>query len=132
MLYDANNLAFVLDEQGQGMKDFERTFAAALEYNGCQTLAQALEIGASVRDYKIIPADTVRDFAIRELEERGIAPEIQRAIDLEGYGKYLLSERGYRLADGGNVFVGRNSQPMKRPVFHAKTPDKTKRSSPTR
>ena len=132
LLDDAVNLALMLDEHGQGMEDFERKLAAALEYDNCRTLPEALETGSSIYEYEIVSAGAVRDFAEKALEKNGISPKIRSAMDLEGYGKWLLDERGYRPARGGSVFVRRNSRSAPRPCVHEKIPKKPKKRAPSR
>ena len=71
LIYDGQNLGFALDERGQGMPQFMEKFAAALEYEGCRTLADAVDISQNLSCYSFISESDFHDYAMRELQRRG-------------------------------------------------------------
>ena len=114
LIYDGNDLGFVLDERGQGMPDFEQRFHAAMEYEGCTTLKKALDISQNLRCYDLVPVDKVEAFAKGELAKQGFdaraSPTLAQCMDYTGYGKALLEQQGYQLTGAGDAYVRRNDQ----------------------
>ena len=114
LIYDGNDLGFVLDERGQGMPDFEERFSAAMEYEGCTTLKKALDISQNLRCYDLVPIGDVEKFAKKELEKQGFdvhaSPALAQCIDYIEYGESLLERQGYLLTGAENAYVRRNDQ----------------------
>ena len=112
LIYDGQNLGFILQEQNQGQKGFLQTYLWALEHEGCTTLPAALDLSQSLHHYKIVTADQLRDFALEEL--RAVVGEAEPAagcFDLERYGRDLLKQKGYtQTADGGAYILGPHAQ----------------------
>ena len=132
LLYDANNMGFILEERGQGAPDFREKFAAALEYENCATLADAVSIGENARSYGIVKVENLRSFAAKRLEDGGVPPEMRAAVNLEGYGKrLLLLDCGFRKSRDGKLFVGRADRLKERDAPRPAR-GKTKKSQPTR
>ena len=131
LLFDANNLGFILEERGQGAPDFREKFAAALEYENCATLADAASIGDDVSSYDIVKVENLRRFAKEELQNRGVPPEMHDAVNLEAYGERSLLDRGYRKSRDGTLFVGRADRLKERDAPQP-TREKRKKAQPTR
>ena len=131
LLYDANNMGFILEERGQGAPDFREKFAAALEYENCATLADAVSIGDNVSSYEIVRVENLRRFAKEELQNRGVPPEMHDAVSLEAYGERLLLDRGYRKIRDGTLFVGRADRLKERDAPQP-TREKRKKTQPIR
>ena len=131
LLYDANNMGFLLEERGQGAFDFRETFSAALKYENCSTLAEAVSIGENLSSYDIIKAENLPEFARKELENSDVPPEIREAVNLEQYGRRLLLGRGYRESQYWTLFVGRPDCAAERDA-QRRTPKKKKKAEPTR
>lgn len=114
LIYDGNNLGFVLDERGQGMLDFEERFAAALEYEHCHTLKLALDISQNLNCYEIVSAKEVQEYAREELEKTGFrprdAPEIDECFDYQKYGEELLEQQGFELNAAESTYIRRTGQ----------------------
>lgn len=112
LIYDGNDLGFLLDEQGQGMPHFNEKFHAALAYEKCTRLGAALDIGQNLRCYDFVPKEEVEAFVEKNLESRGIeagnASLISECMDRESYGKYLLTHQGYQLHTASGSFIRRN------------------------
>ena len=112
LIYDGQNLGFILQEQNQGQKGFLQTYLWVLEYAHCTTLPAALDLAQSLHHYKIVTADKLRDFALEGL--RAVVGEVEPAagcFDLERYGRDLLKQKGYtQTADGGAYILGPRAQ----------------------
>ena len=107
LLYDANNMGFLLEEHFQGAPDFQEKFAAALEYEHCATLADAVSIGDDASSYEVVKVENLRSFAEKRLDESGVLPEIRAAVNPEKYGERLLLDSGFHKSRDGRLFVGR-------------------------
>ena len=108
LIYDGQNLGFILQEQNQGQKGFLQTYLWALEHEGCTTLPAALDLSQSLHHYKIVTADQLRDFALEEL--RAVVGEAEPAagcFDLERYGRDLLKQKGYTQTADGCAYIAR-------------------------
>ena len=113
LIYDGQNLGFILQEQDQGQKDFLRTYLWALEHEHCTTLPGALDVAQGLHHYKIVPTDKLRDFAEAELRaaQGKLNPAVASCFDLERYGRDLLKQRGYtQTTDGGAYILGPRAQ----------------------
>ena len=131
LLYDANNMGFLLEERGQGAPGFREKFAAALKYENCSTLAEAVSIGDDLSSYDIVKAENLREFAAKELKNSGVPPEMCGAVNLERYGERRLLGMGYRKSGDGTLFVGRPDCTAERNA-QRRTPKKKKKAEPTR
>ena len=108
LIYDGQNLGFILQEQNQGQKGFLQTYLWALEHEGCTTLPAALDLSQSLYHYKIVTADQLRDFTLEEL--RAVVGEAEPAagcFDLERYGRDLLKQKGYTQTADGCAYIAR-------------------------
>ena len=96
LIRDGNDLGFLLEEQGQGMPDFMEKFTAALEYENCHRLQEALDIAQNLHCYDFMRADDVGAFGKRELEKRGgfKNPLLRDCMDTVGLGEALLEQQG--------------------------------------
>lgn len=110
LVFDGNNLGFILDERGQGAENWLDRFAAALEYEGCHTLRFALDISQNLDCYEWVPCDGLEDFAARHLRSCGVSEDLIRSgcINLEGYAEDLLETSGYMLTSDESAYVTRN------------------------
>lgn len=70
LIRDGNDLGFLLEEQGQGMPDFMERSTAALEYEGCHRLKEALDI-ANLNCYDLMQADGIELYGEEELKKLG-------------------------------------------------------------
>ena len=111
LIYDGQNLGFALDERGQGMPYFMEKFAAALEYEGCCTLADAVDISQNLSCYDFIPEEGLHDYAMRELQQRGYfhgESFLADCFDFELYAADLLEHRGFLLTKDEKSYITRN------------------------
>ena len=112
LIYDGNDLGFLLDEQGQGMPHFNEKFHAALAYEKCTRLGAALDIAQNLRCYDFVPKEEVESFTEKYLESRGIEAGhmslLSECMDRESYGRYLLAQQGYQQHAASGSFIRRN------------------------
>lgn len=122
LIYDGNDLGIMLDERGQGIADFEAKVAAALQYEGCRTLAFALDIIQNLGCYDYQPCEHFREIAIRDLTGRGVPMSLIESgcVDLEEYALDLLDEKGYVMTDDEGAFIGRNNREF---IYEHSSPD---------
>lgn len=109
LVYDGQNLGFVLDERGQGMQNFMELYEAALEYEDCGTLAEALDIAESLNRYELVPVSGLREYAETALKKKGVtlSDTAAAAFDYEGFAAQELEGRGYYLREGEKSYVGK-------------------------
>lgn len=112
LIRDGNDLGFLLDEQGQGMPDFMERFTAALEYEGCHRLKEALDIAENLNCYDLMQADGIELYGKEELKKLGVFQDstLQDCIDAAGFGEALLEQRGYRLNAAETAYIRRNDR----------------------
>ena len=108
LIYDGQNLGVLLDEQGQGMRDFDAQFAAAMEYENCYQLNAAVQIAQNLSNYVYVPEHKLHDYAVEELQERGLLEKVRNISEHFNYEEYavnLLEQQGYRQTSDGLGFV---------------------------
>ena len=114
LIYDGNDLGYVLQEQGQGEPHFLEKFRAALEYEQCHELKLALDIASNLNCYDYCPASDVERFGEEVLQKQGETvfrdPVLQRGIDLKTYGEAQLEQQGYLLNTAETGYIRSNVQ----------------------
>ena len=114
LIYDGNDLGYVLQEQGQGEPHFLEKFRAALEYEQCHELKLALDIALNLNCYDYCPASDVERFGEEVLQKQGETvfrdPVLQGGIDLKAYGEVQLEQQGYLLNTAETGYIRRNGQ----------------------
>ena len=111
LIYDGQNLGFALDERGQGMQHFMEKFAAALEYEDCRTLADAVDISQNLSCYNFIPEEGFHDYAMRELQRRGYfhgESSLADCFDFEVFAADMLEHQGFLLTKDEKSYITRN------------------------
>lgn len=131
LIDDANNMGFILEERGRSEPGFKEEFAAALEYENCETLGEALEIEDNLYHYRTVRTESLRDVAKKELEKGNFPQSLRFAIDMEAYGERLLLDSGFRKSRDGTLFVGRADRLKERDAPQP-TREKRKKPQPTR
>ena len=114
LIQDGNDLGVVLEEQGQGMPDFMPKFLAALDFEDCQSLKQALDISQNLACYDFVKDADVAGYAKQELKSKGVeeldAPDVDHCIDYKSCGAEFLAMKGYVLTGDESGYVRRNQQ----------------------
>lgn len=120
LIRDSQNLGVALDEQGQGMPHFMEKFLAALEFNNCRLLCEALDISQNLGCYDFAEADNLEKTAAEHLEKAGVPDAVIREgyFDLKEYGAALLAKNGFTLTASGNS-IRRNENPFIREFSEA-------------
>lgn len=110
LVFDGNNLGFILDEQGQGEPDYMDRFAAALELENCRTLRLALDIAQNLHCYDWISSESLESHAISALLGHGVKANLIQSgvIDLKRYAEALLETSGYMAVNGETGYVRRS------------------------
>ena len=70
LIYDGQNLGFILQEQNQGQKGFLQAYLWILEYEHCATLPAALDLAQNLNRYQVVRADQLQDMARMDLRVR--------------------------------------------------------------
>lgn len=109
LVYDGQNLGFVLDERGQGMENFMELYVGALQYEDCVSLAEALDIAENLNRYDFVPMGDLREYARIELKNRGIEfpPLAARVFQYEEYAAQCLQENGFVLNTAEDAYIGK-------------------------
>lgn len=109
LIYDGQNLGFVLDERGQGMENFMELYAGALQYEDCASLAEALDIAENLNRYDFVPMGDLRKYARKELKNRGIElpPLAAGVFHYEEYAAQCLQENGFVLNTAEDAYIGK-------------------------
>ena len=117
LIYDGQNLGFILQEQNQGQKGFLQTCLWALEYEGCTTLPAALDLAQNLNRYQVVRADQLQDMARMDLRVRlgCVDRALSGCIDLERYGLDLLRKKGYTLTEDGCAYIARQQTQSQAP-----------------
>lgn len=109
LIYDAEILGFFLDERGQGVPGFLERYAAALEYEDCGSLKEALDIAENLHLYHRVPVGRLREYAEKELEKEGVKlqPVTAEAFNYKRYAEYKLDTQSYYLCEDGSAYIGK-------------------------
>jgi hypothetical protein len=115
LIYDGQNLGVILDEQGQGTPFFREKVLAALEYEGCRLLVDALDICQNLDCYDCIPTTDFAALGKAQLQKSGVLESIVEAgcFDLEKCGSLLMEDEGY-ITTGNGYCIRRNEKPFQR------------------
>jgi hypothetical protein len=109
LIYDGNNLGFVLDERGQGLHNFMELYKAALEYEVCTTITEALDIAEDLSRYELVPLSGLKDYAMEELKKRDVklSDMTASAFDFEGYATELIEQKGFIFSEDGQAYISK-------------------------
>lgn len=112
LVFDGNNLGFILDERGQGAEHWMDRFAAALEYEGCRSLRFALDISQNLACYDWVSCERLKEFAADHLRSCGVSEELVCSgyIQMKSYAEDLLETSGFMLTCDESAYVVRNTR----------------------
>ena len=107
LVYDGNNLGFLLDERAQGMADYDQKLAAAMEYENCRTLRDVIGCAEEIGRFSFIMGDKLEDYARSELVKTGVPEALidGGVFDLKGFAEDSLESSGYRLDCTERVYL---------------------------
>ena len=111
LIYDGQDLGFVLNERSQGSEYFTEKFAAAIALEKCATLKEVLDAAENLGYYDFVPESELGIIATEELLKQNIPPNLidSGAINLAEYANSLLRDRGYeRMLSDSYIRRGEN------------------------
>lgn len=124
LVRDGNNLGFLLDERGQGERNFLEKYHAVLTYENCHTLPLALDLGQNLSCYDFLPAGDIAQIGRDALAGHGSGDGdpliLFDCIDYRAYGASLLEQSGYNYNADRTFFIRRNGQ---EPRFERTSPE---------
>ena len=114
LIYDGNDLGYLLQEQGQGERGFLEKFRTALEYERCHDLRLALDIAENLNCYDFCPASEAEKMGketIKRWDGRLDGdPILAGHVDWKAYGGMVLEQDGYELNAAGTSYIRRNGR----------------------
>ena len=115
LIYDGQNLGAILDERGQGDPNYLEWFFAALEFENCRRLDDAVSIAENLRDYEVVSVDTFVDNITQELSRQAWAKAgdgVKGCFDYTAYAAALAEQKGYCLTDDGQNYIKKRDSPQ--------------------
>ena len=115
LIYDGQNLGFLLNERGQGSPDFLERFAAALEFESCRRLSDAVNIADGLSGYDIISRDKFLDNVTEELSKQAWAKggdAVKGCFDYAAYAAALAEQQGYQATDDECYYIRKRDSPV--------------------
>lgn len=108
LVYDGQSLGIMLDERGRGSPDYLDRLFAALDYEYCHRLDEAVRIAEGLSSYDIISRDKFLDGAMRELSKQPWAKGgegVKNCFDYVAYANALAEQQGYSVTDDEQFFI---------------------------
>ncbi len=115
LVYDGQELGIMLDERGQGNPNFLERFTAALEFESCRRLADAVNIAGSLSGYDCISRDKFLDKVTEELSGQAWAKggdAVKGCFDYAAYAAALAEKRGYQTVDDKRYYIRKRDSPI--------------------
>ena len=96
-----------LDERGQGAPHWLEQYAAVLEYEGCSTLAKAVELSQNLSKYDFVSCANLREYALQELAKNRVPMSelVADCFDYEAFAADLLEKRGFLLTADESAYI---------------------------
>lgn len=112
LLYDGQELGYVLDEHDQDTQTFMERYTAALELEHCQDLRFAPDISQNLRCYDWVQRADLESSADDLLWDAGVSYGMiyTSSFDPEVYKAHLLEQEGYTPTSDGSGYIRRNNQ----------------------
>ena len=114
LIDDGQELGFLLDERGQGNPNFLERFAAALEFEDCCRLNDAVCIGCNLDSYELVSVDSFLDQIKQELNREEWAKygdAVKSCFNYTAYAAAQAERQGYQLTDDGCRFIRKRDSP---------------------
>jgi len=112
LVYDGQELGFLLD--GQEEPDFAGWFAAALEFEHCRRLEDAVRIGRGLDSYDLVSVDAFIDQVKQELNKEDWAvygDAVKNCFNYAAYAAALAEQQGYQVTDDEYYFIRKRDSP---------------------
>lgn len=114
LIDDGQELGFLLDQRGQGDPNFLERFAAALEFEDCRRLNDAVCIGCNLDSYELVSVDAFLDQIKQELDREEWAKygdAVKSCFNYTAYAAAQAERQGYQLTDDGCRFIRKRDSP---------------------
>lgn len=114
LIDDGQELGFLLDQRGQGDPNFLERFAAALEFEDCRRLSDAVCIGRDLDNYELVSVDAFLDQIQQELDREEWAKygdAVKSCFNYTAYTAAMAERQGYQLTDDGCRFIRKRDSP---------------------
>ena len=115
LIYDGTNLGILLDERGQGSPGFPERFAAALEFENCRRLNDAVNIAGDLGSYDVISRGRFLDKVTEELSKQEWAKggdAVKGCFDYAAYAAALAEQQGYQTTEDGLNYIRKRDPPI--------------------
>jgi len=112
LLYDGQELGFLLN--GQDRPDFAGRFAAALEFEDCRRLDDAVRIGRDLDSYDLVCVDDLIEQVRQDLDKETWAKcgdAVKNRFNYEAYAAALAEQQGYQVTDDEYYFIRKRDPP---------------------
>lgn len=114
LIYDGQNLGFLLNERGQGSPDFLERFAAVLEFESCRCLSDAVNIADGLSGYELVSRNKFLDNVTEELRKQAWAKggdAVKGCFDYAAYAEALAVQQGYQVTGDGQNYIRKRDSP---------------------
>lgn len=114
LIYDAQNLGYILDERGQGSPDFLDRYFAVLEYEGCRRLDDAVNIAQELDRYDLVDRDKFMDRMVQSLSSQAWTKGgdgVKGCFDYAAYAAALAEQRGYQMTGDERFYIRKRDSP---------------------
>ena len=112
LIDDGQELGFLLD--GQEGPDFAGRFAAALEFEHCRRLEDAVRIGRGLDSYDLVSVDAFIDQVKQKLDKEAWAvygDAVKNCFNYAAYAAALAEQQGYQVTDNECYFIRKRDSP---------------------
>lgn len=109
LIRDGQYLGIRLDARGEGRRHYMEYLRAALELEGCASLAGTLDIEENLDCYDLVLVSELEDYG-REMLRQTTGTIFDGCIDYEGYARQVLEQKGFQGVLNGEAYIARNGQ----------------------
>ena len=112
LIYDGQELGILMAE---GKSWFPEQFAAALEFENCRRLDDAVNIAGNLGSYDIISRDKFLDKVTDELSGQAWAKggdAVKGCFDYAAYAAALAEQQGYQVTGDGQSYIRKRDSPV--------------------
>ena len=113
LVHDGQELGFLLDEQ-YSPEFFER-LSAALEFEHCRRLEDAVRIGRGLDSYDLVSVDAFIDQVKQELNKEDWAvygDAVKNCFNYAAYAAALAERQGYQTTEDGLNYIRKRDPPI--------------------
>lgn len=118
LMYDGDSLGYILDDHCQGNSNYLAKFFAALEFEHCTSLKDALKIAQNLVDYELTSVDAFIDEVTQELSQQLWAKAgdgVKGCFDYVAYANALAEQQGYSVTEDEQFYIRKRDSPKLEP-----------------